>query len=124
VTASTAIQSALRAFSLHNAQKCVNSGQIHGSRSLNMNRRLSLPASCGQIIPIFSGTTRSGTFRVAKRTANSNACSLALQSLTISPVRLLVGERKLQAKSGQGTWFGTRGSEVQILSPRPTFSMS
>jgi hypothetical protein len=58
-------------------------------------------------------------FRVAKRTANSNACSLAIQSLTISPVRLLVGERKLQAKSGQGTWFGTRGSEVQILSPRP-----
>jgi hypothetical protein len=65
----SAIQSALRAFSLHNAQKCVNSGQVRGSRSLNMNRRLSLPASCGQIIPIFSGTTRSGTFRVAKRTA-------------------------------------------------------
>src|SRR5664279_6394199 len=29
-----------------------------------------------------------------------------------------------QISIGAGIWFGTRGSEVQILSPRPIFSMS
>jgi len=48
------------------------------------------------------------------------------QASTSSPQRIqpkAVGiRRKQQISITGGIWFGTRGSEVQILSPRPMFS--
>ncbi len=78
-------------------------------RALTCRRVIGDPWTVGKIVAV-------------RASRNSRVQQLPLSGLQQVPRQSLRNNRFQQISIGLGIWFGTRGSEVQILSPRPFFS--
>src|ERR1035441_7750963 len=65
-----------------------------------------------------------GNFVTAKAPENHKIQQLSTSGMQQVQYQSLRINRFQQLSPSDGIWFGTRGSEVQILSPRPIFSIS
>jgi hypothetical protein len=65
-----------------------------------------------------------GNFETAKASDFNKLQQLSTSSLQAVQYQTVVNLRIQQLSIIAGIWFGTRGSEVQILSPRPILSIT